>query len=246
MKKILIIQSRLREDILAAEQAEYVRSVAGKAETHFAVSLDESLPWHDPAALLAGFDGVIFGGSGDFDFDGGRSLDDPARLTSQAITARVRPLVTYAILHDFPLLGICYGHQIVAEAHDVRVVNDHEQKKVGTYQVTLTKEGEEDVLFSQLPQTFLAQYGHKDSLSAVPPGGVLLASSTQCKTSVVRFNHKVYTMQFHPELRRDDMMRKLRNSPGYLPEGINLEDIMKESPEASQIIPLFLNLVVEV
>ncbi len=231
--------------MVAAEQGEYRRAIGGGAVVEFISSLDELLVWDNPGKMLESYNGVIFGGSGEFDFDGGRSQDDAARITSQAIVARVKKLVLWTIEHDFPLLGICYGHQIVSEALGVPVVNDHEQKKVGSFSVMVTEAGKHDPVFRHLPSEFPVQYGHKDSLSLLPPGATLLACSPLCKTSAVRFGKKVYTMQFHPELTKDDVLWKLSNSPGYLPEGIDVSTLVKPSEEASRIIPLFIEEVVE-
>jgi len=244
MKKILIIQSRTRPEMLAAEQGEYARAIGSLAEAVFVSSLDESLDWQHPEKIVEGFSGVIFGGSGEFDFDGGRPHDDAARATSQQIVARVRPLVLDILQKDFPMMGICYGHQIVAEALGVPVINDLEQKKTGTYEVALTPAGKADKLFCDMPERFPAQFGHKDSLSRLPDGAVLLADGANCKTSALRYGSHVYTMQFHPELTAEDVAWKLKNSPGYLPEGVDVSSIVKPSLEASTLIPKFIERIV--
>ncbi|MDQ5955492.1 MAG: hypothetical protein QG621_495 [Patescibacteria group bacterium] len=230
--------------MVAGEQEEYKRATKGEVELRFVSTLDESQPWQEPQKMLEGVDGVILGGSGEFDFDGGRTNDDPARTTSQEILARVKPLVLYMIERDFPLLGICYGHQIVGEVLGVRVVHDEVQKKIGSYPVTLTDAGKQDSLFHDTPETFIGQYGHKDSLSALPAGAVVLASSAVCKTSALRFGTHAYTTQFHPELTPEDVMRKLQNSPGYLPEGVEVDSIIKPSSDSSELIPRFIERIV--
>jgi len=244
MKKILLIQSRRSEKMLGIERDEYIRSVEGKVEIVCVSSLDETLPWTEPEKILAGYDAVFLGGSGDFDFDGGRADNDEARIISQEIVTRLRPLVLFILETDFPLLGVCYGHQIVAEVLGVKVVHDKEQTKVGTFAVTLTDEGKGDILFSDMPETFMAQYGHKDSASALPPSAVLLAKSTQCFASAFRYGTHVYTTQFHPESTAEGMASKLSQSPGYLPEGVQVESIVKSSPEASMLISKFVDRVI--
>lgn len=230
--------------MVAAEQDEYRRAIGDAACIDFVSSLDTTLLWDKPALLWGSYDAVMLGGSGEFDFDGGRAIDDDARITSQEIVVRLRPFIEWVVASDVPLLGICYGHQIVSETLGVPVVNDHAQKKVGSYEVILTEEGKQDKVFGQLPERFLVQYGHKDSLSLLPTGAVLLAQSRVCRTSALRFGKNVYTMQFHPELTREDIYIKLANSPGYLPEGVDLETLLQPSLEASRIIPLFVSSVV--
>lgn len=243
MKRILIVQSRRRPEMVAGEQDEYRRAVGEQAKLSFISSLDETQPWYTPEEIIADHDAVFFGGSGEFDFDGGRTADDPARTTSRDIRTRVAPLVEALVREDHPFLGICYGHQIVAEVLSTPVVNDHEQKKTGTYAVRLSEEGARDALFAKMPDEFLAQYGHKDSLSALPNGAVLLATGATCRFSALRYGIRGYTTQFHPELTAEDVSRKLAHSPGYLPEGVVLEDIIKPSPDASTLISRFIGLL---
>jgi GMP synthase (glutamine-hydrolysing) len=244
MQTILIIQSRRRPEILAEEQAEYARAAAGAATLVFKNSLDESEPWDSPELLLAGAKAVIIGGSGDLDFDGGREDGHEVRVTSKNLVKRLSPLINHLFVHNIPTLGICYGHQIIGEYCGTRVLHDTNQNKVGTFLVTLTDAGKADLLFSTLPPTFQAQYGHKDSLESVPKGATLLAKGERCRTSALRYGQSIYTTQFHPELTAEDSLWKLSNSSGYLPEGVSGESIVKESPEASTLIPTFIRLFV--
>lgn len=244
MTSLLLIQSRKRPEMVEGEQGEYTRALADTGVTLSYMSVfDETIDWNAPEELLAGYDGIMLGGSGEYDFDGGRPLTDDVRAESKAIVERLRPLLDYVFANDVPLLGICYGHQIVSEYQGVSVVNDVDQKKVGSHAVCLTEEGKIDPLFAGLPERFIGQYGHKDSLSALPSGAVLLATGPSCKTSALRYRSRIYTLQFHPELTEKDVEWKLANSPGYLPEGITLDELIKPSPEASTLIPRFAKLI---
>ncbi len=228
--------------MLAAEQAEYERATAGAATLVFKNSLNETEPWDSPIALLAGVKAVIIGGSGEFDFDGGREEGHEVRLLSKTLVKRLSPLLDHLFSHDIPTLGICYGHQIIGEYQGTRVFHDTEQNKVGTYPVTLTEAGRADLLFSTLPPTFMAQYGHKDSLESVPSSATLLATGARCRTSALRYGPRIYTTQFHPELTAHDVRWKLAHSPGYLPKGVSAESLITESPESSSLIPSFIRL----
>lgn len=240
MTSLLLIQSRKRPEMVEGEQGEYQRALESTDVSLSAASVfDASLPWNDPRALLSGYDGVILGGSGEYDFDGGRPEDDDVRAGSKEIVSRLRPLLDYVFENDIPLLGVCFGHQIVSEYLGVAVVHDTDQKKVGSHEVQLTAEGKADPLFAGLPASFIGQYGHKDSLSALPPGALLLATGPSCRTSALRYKRSIYTLQFHPELTEKDVEWKLANSPGYLPQGIALEELIRPSPEASTLIPRF-------
>src|SRR3989344_4018493 len=108
MKKILVVQSRVTEDRIERERENYRRAIGGKADADFLSAVDSSLAWTTPDALLEGYDGVIFGGSSDFDFHGGRPAEDPMRLMSTIILSRAKNLVHYTIAQAIPVLGICF------------------------------------------------------------------------------------------------------------------------------------------
>lgn len=245
MQRVLVIQSRQRPETVAAEQEEYNAALAG-AQVDFLSALDEKLSWTNPNEVLAPYGAMLLGGSGDFDLHGGREPRDPARLIAAIILTRLKMFVQYAIAKDMPVLGVCFGHQLIAEMYGGTVTNDQSQRKTGSFDVTLTEEGKRDPLFGSLPETFAAQYGHKDSVTSLPEGAVLLAHAPACKFSALRYGSHVYTTQFHPELTGERMAHKLNTlSRQYLPEGVtDAEAFIRPSLDASRIIPLFLEKVV--
>ena len=244
MKRIFVVQFRARPEMLEAERAEYKRATGEGAEIEFESALNTAREWDAPQKILAGFDGIILGGSGEFDLHGGREENDTARVTAREVLGRMKKFVSYTVQNDIPVLGICFGHQVIAEIYSGNVTNDHLQKKVGSFEVNVLPEGKQDLLFQTVPSPFIAQYGHKDSVTSLPQGATLLATGPACKFSALRYGSKIYSTQFHPELTAKDVAWKLANSPGYLPEGVSVESIVKESPEASKIIPLWIEKIV--
>ena len=144
-----------------------------------------------------------------------------------------------------PTLGICLGLQIVSEMHGGRVTHDHEQRKMGTFEVALTDAGKTDRLFGKLPERFLSQYAHRDSVTSQPGVGVLLAEGPACRFSAMRYGETLYTMQFHPELIAKDLLGNAEAIAEYLPEGKAIEDMVQETSIASTILPTFLAEIVE-
>ncbi len=226
MQKILLVQSMITEDRIERQRANFTRAIDGTAELDFISAVDEKLSWTTPEQLLKGYDGVIFGGSYDFDFHGGRHESDPARIMSTIILGRSRNIVRYASEVGLPILGVCFGHQIIGEMHGGMVSNDREQSKMGAYEVSLTEAGKQDTLFGDLPETFYAQYAHKDSVTNLPEGATLLARSPSCKFAALRYGDKIYTMQFHPEV------QKFRLGPEH------------PSPESAQLVQKWIERIV--
>ena len=80
------------------------------------------------------------------------------------------------------------------------VVDRQWSEPIGAVTITLTSEGRADLLFGGLPATFDAFLGHKEAVSRLPDGAVLLASSPTCPVQAFRLGERVYATQFHPEL----------------------------------------------
>ena len=197
-----MVQSRITPERVERERGNFARALDGAAELGFLSALDERFEWETPQEFLAGYDGVIFGGSSDFDFHGGRPESDPVRATSMQILDRTRPLVAHAFDIGLPVLGVCFGHQIIGNMHGGNVHNDKQQNKFGGHEVHLTEEGQRDPLFKRLPKSFIAQYAHKDSVTDLPEGAMLLATGPSCRFSALRYGDRAYTVQFHPEIER--------------------------------------------
>lgn len=243
---ILGIQFRSNERAIVGEQSAIKNALQGVVDVAFASALDTTLPWEHPQTMLAEYQGVILGGSGDFDFDGGRSDDDEAKKTSYQILERLRPLLSYIIDNDLPTLGICYGHQLLGAFAGACVVNDLEQKKTRSHEVQLLAEAREHMLFTSVPNSFFAHYGHKDSLDRIPEGATLLAEGgRECRVSVLRYKKNIVTTQFHPELTMSDMVERLKAAPGYLPEGEAIEALFKDDASSSLILRNFARFVAE-
>ncbi len=245
MGRILLIQSRERSESLVSERSNFERALKGLAELDCLSALDSKIAHTAPSDLIDPYDAFIFGGSAEFDIHGGREDRDPARLMSMIILSRVRMFMTYARAAGKPVLGICFGHQLIAEVYGGCVTHDCSQKKCGTYEVSLTEEGKRDKFFKNLPEKFFAQYAHRDSVTSLPEGAVQLADGAACRFSALRYDSCVYTMQFHPELGAAENIASLRRSVGYVPEGVEPESLVRESLEASQIIPLWFKYVVD-
>src|SRR3989344_6821618 len=109
MKKVLVVQSRSSPDGVEREQNKFRRAIGKSAEIEFLSALDERLAWTYPDEFLKDRSGVVFGGSADFDFHGGRSEKDPARLIAMIILPRPKLIITYALAEKVPILGICFG-----------------------------------------------------------------------------------------------------------------------------------------
>lgn len=158
------------------------------------------------------FTRIIVGGSGEF------SLSD--RNKKPKLWKKVKrtiPFLKKEIDNNTNILGVCFGHQLIAFSLGSEVKPLLAQKETGTFQIYLTSAGKKDKLFYNFPEKFLAQEGHKDSILKLPKEAVILAKSKKCKIQAFRYKNARGT-QFHPELAAKDINFRLFLYPDYLSE----------------------------
>ena len=100
---------------------------------------------------------------------------------------------------DFPFLGACYGVGVLGGLRGGLVDRTYGEP-ISAVAITLTDDGAADPLLGELPRTFDAFLGHKEAVTRLPDGAVLLASSATCPVQAFRLGANVYATQFHPEL----------------------------------------------
>ncbi len=107
-------------------------------------------------------------------------------------------------LHDrlhagLPVLGICYGHQLLAHALGGEVDDNPQGREMGTVAVDLHPHAGEDPLFAPLPRRFEVQVSHLQSVLRPPADATVLARSDQDACQAFRWRDHAWGLQFHPE-----------------------------------------------
>lgn len=154
-------------------------------------------------ATLAPYHGVLIGGTGDYSVSTHRH---------ELWYAPLRQLAIDLLESGKPLLGLCYGFHLMADAVGGDVQKRVDLGESGTFGVELTEEGRRDILFAGMPPAFEAQQGHNDVVLSVPSPYVRLASSERCYWQGFRHpDVPFYGLQFHPELGRDDLLLRMRS-----------------------------------
>ena len=98
-----------------------------------------------------------------------------------------------------PVLGVCFGHQLLGHAMGGRVGFHPEGPEIGTVEVDLLQEGEGDPLLGVMPRRFLAHATHEQSVLTLPDGAVLLARTDHDPHAAFRVGCCAWGVQFHPE-----------------------------------------------
>jgi len=101
----------------------------------------------------------------------------------------------------FPILGICYGHQIIGSAFGAPM-RDLGQMLRGYEKVSVVQK---HPLFDGLPSDLMVAESHRQELTNVPDEFQHLAQSTTSNVEAIAHRSKpIYGVQFHPERSNDD------------------------------------------
>ncbi len=140
----------------------------------------EVRPSDTPAAALAGRRGLIISG-------GPSSVYEPG---SPSVDPRIFEL-------GIPVLGICYGHQLMA--HLLGGVVQRGDK--GEYGLAILEQKDAGRLLDGLPERHQVWMSHRDTVTALPPGFRLLAATSVCPIAAMgELSRNFFGVQFHPEV----------------------------------------------
>ncbi|MEH6641980.1 glutamine amidotransferase [Vreelandella glaciei] len=218
----------------------------GDFETLFEMQLSTALPAHlevqvwDPRRpptppALDTLAGILITGS--------HSMVSDAEPWSEAL----KPWLQDALESDTPMLGVCYGHQLMAAAFGG--VSDYHPagRESGTHTVRLTQAGRQDPLFSQLPESFAAHLSHAQSVMQAPHGCAVLAHNSHDAHQALRYGPRQWSVQFHPEFSVPVMrayierQRAVLRDQGENPASLSAE--VTDASDAASLLTRFLAFV---
>lgn len=154
-----------------------------------------------------------------------------------------------AVGKKVPVLGVCYGHQLLAHALGGEVGYHPDGRETGTRTIELLPAASSDELFQNLPNSFKAQLTHKQSVLSLPPGAVLLGRSNFEPHQAFRMGESAWGVQFHPEFSDAIMKAYLEvQAPDLKAEKFNPETLIaavEVAPEASSILGKFSQFVLQ-
>ena len=113
-------------------------------------------------------------------------------------------LPSWVLGEDVPVLGICYGMQLIANALDGEVKSATKRE----YGLAIIEITEPSPLFGDLPQSLDVWMSHGDHVTRLPTGYVGIASSTNALIAGMSDGRR-YGIQFHPEVVHTPLGRDL-------------------------------------
>jgi GMP synthase (glutamine-hydrolysing) len=97
---------------------------------------------------------------------------------------------------NLPLLGICYGHQLIVNRYGGKVKRAN--KEYGSSLLTIDNDKD---LLSSIGESVRAWMSHGDEAEEIPPGFKIIGHTEGAKSAAIALDEKlVYGIQFHPEV----------------------------------------------
>lgn len=152
-----------------------------------------------------------------------------------------------AVDRRIPILGICYGHQLLAHSLGGEVDNNPKGLEFGTIKISLTEASASDRLFDNLESGFDAHVTHTQSITRLPRGATRLAYSDRDPNQAFAIGDAAWGVQFHPEFNQEitkdyiGAMAEALSSQGDDPD--RLMEHCKETPESTSLLKRFCRIV---
>lgn len=202
--KILLLQARRQNDPIIINELNCFSRSLNIEKKQFTIKdlTRDNIKYSD----IKKHDFIIIGGSGDY------SIAKGGFFMNQTMD-----IMKFIFDKSKKTFGSCWGFQAMAKAIGGEVINNLKLAELGTVELKLTKKGQKDPIFGKMEKKFLCQMGHEDIVTKKPENSIILASSEKIEIEAFCFQNKpIYCSQFHPEIRVEDLKKRMRNYPKYI------------------------------
>jgi len=147
--------------------------------------------------------------------------------------------------NNIPLLGICYGHQLIAKSLGGEVDYNENGMELGCVSIQTQEEAQNDLIFKNLPKSFDVFTVHAQSIVRLPPKAINLAFNDFENTHAFKIEPCTWGVQFHPEFDENIMKSyiyetsKMKDADEFYKS--SLINKVKQTIDSNKIISLFVN-----
>lgn len=154
-----------------------------------------------------------------------------------------------AVERQIPILGICYGHQLIAYALGGEVGDNPNGCEFGTVEVNLNENARGDKLFGGFSTPMRVHVSHTQSVLRLPDNAKLLASSDVDINQAFVVGNSAWGIQFHPEFDAEIVIEYInQHREALLREHNNPDRIIErclDTPHGSEMLKRFVEILNE-
>lgn len=169
----------------------------------------------------------------------------PASVTTRdRWMLRAEAYLRRAVAGGTPVLGICFGHQLLAQALGGDVQRNPRGREMGSVALELTAD---DPLLDVPERPICVNMSHVDSVVRTPPGARVLASTALEPHAALRFAERAWSVQFHPEFDAYVMRQYIEARRDIIAgEGLDPDSMLSASDDApfgAAVLRRFLGMI---
>lgn len=230
VKKVVIIKAGRKLPVLSAIAGDFedwiMDAMGGEQSAFITVTVAEGEILPAPENVKA----VLITGSAAMVTDHSAWVEKTAAWLRASLTGRI------------PMLGICFGHQLLAYALGGKVSDNPQGVEVGTVGLNTNSTAEKDDLFAGI-NTINVQTSHRQVVISLPADAVGLASTAMDPFHVFRYGDNIWGVQFHPEFNAAITREYIcLYQSDLLAAGTDFEKKLgdcRETPEANSLLKKF-------
>ena len=196
--KILLLQIRDNQNVRNEEHQSFANF--SKLELHQIEILNVFDTASFKTSLLDKFDALYVGGASE------ANVLEPDKYP---FVKNCIELLRYAAEISKPTCASCFGFQLAGLAFGGVILNKEKGYEMGTVQISLTDKAKSDLVYQGIEDRFPAVSVHRQYASTIPDPLEILAYTEQCIHSFKYKNKPLWAFQFHPEVDRETLVKRL-------------------------------------
>ena len=235
LRRCLIVRCGDPEPAVSAAHGCFVKWFRNAIDTSVELTVVDARTDAVTASALDGVGAVVVTGSPHAVYESHAWIPALEALVREAVTGRA-----------MPFLGVCFGHQLLAQSLGGAVARNPRGREMGTITVRLNDEGRDDALFSCLPTQFTAHATHRDTVLRPPPEARVLATSDKDHCQSFKVGPHAWGVQFHPEITAPILRGYVRargsalRDEGVCPDA--LHDSIPDAADGARVLENFIAL----